>query len=237
MMSRTTARPSARPWGLLLIAALLVAAAPARAETLLRLSETATVMAHPDELDASLRVETTAADPAQAQLGVNTAMEAALATAKAVAGVTVSTGGYFVWRVGPTPQDRTERWQANQSIELTSHDGAALLKLIGALQQKGLAVGQLDWRLSDSAMHAARAEATRKAIAALRGRADEAAALLDLRFGSFKQVNLDTTRPQPIARLMAMSASAAAPAPPPSAEAADISVSATAEADVVLLSK
>jgi len=196
------------------------------------------VMEHPDELDASLRAEVTAANPADAQRRVNATMEAALAAAKAVAGVTVSTGGYFVSRVGPTPTDRTDRWQANQSIDLTSHDGGALLKLVGALQQKGLAAGQLGWRLSDNAMRAARAEATRKAITALRGRADEAAGLLDLRFGSFKEVRLDGTRPPPFMPRMMMSAqSASAQAEPPSAEAADVSVSATADADVVLLAK
>jgi predicted secreted protein len=227
-----------RPWSLLLIAGVALAAAPAHAETLLRLSETATVMEHPDELDATLRVDVTAPNPAQAQRQVNATMEAALATAKAVSGVTVSTGGYFVWRVGPTASVVPEHWQANQSLELTSHDGAALLKLVGDLQQKGLAVGQLGWRLSEAATRTARAEATRKAIAALRGRAEEAAALLDLRFGSFKEVNLDSTRPQPIPRMMAMAAPvASASASPPSAEATDVSISATAEADVVLIPK
>jgi uncharacterized protein len=216
---------------------LILGAAPARAETLLRLSETATVMEHPDELDATLRVDVTAPTPAQAQRQVNATMETALAEAKAVAEVTVSTGGYFVWRVGPAPLSPPEHWQANQTIELASHDGAALLKLVGDLQQKGLAVGQLSWRLSDTATRAARAEATRKAIAALRGRAEEAAALLDLRFDSFREVRLDAVRPQPIPRMMAMSAAASASAPPPNAEPADVSVSATAEADVVLLPK
>ena len=225
-------------WGLLLAVGLALGTASARAETLLRLSETATVMVHPDELDASLRAEALAADPADAQRRVNAAMAEALAAAKAVAGVTVSTGGYFVWRVGPTPQDRTERWQANQSIELTSHDGTALLKLVGALQQKGLAVGQLGWRLSDTATKAARAEATTKAITALRGRAEAAAELLGLQFGSFKEVRLDSTRPQPGPRMMMMSAQAApSQAAPPSAEAADVSIEATAEADVLLIAK
>ena len=77
------------------------------------------------------------------------------------ANVTVSTGGYFVWRVGPAPLTPPEHWQANQSIDLTSHDGAAMLKLVGELQQKGLAIGQLGWRLSDAATRAARAEARR----------------------------------------------------------------------------
>jgi len=222
---------------LLVVINLPMAANSARAETLLRLSETATVMEHPDELDAALRVEITAGSPAEAQRRVNATMADALAAAKAVAGITVTTGGYFVWRVSPAPPAAPDRWQANQSIELSSHDGAALLKLVGELQQRGLAVGQLGWRLSDSAARTARAEATKQAIAALRGRAEDAAALLDLRFGSFKVVQLDSPHPPPIMpRAMMMSAASAAPAAP-SAEAADISVSATADADVILLPK
>lgn len=238
MMPLRRVRPMLRLGKLLFVASFVPAAGPVHAETLLRLSETATVTEHPDELDASLRVETSAPSPAQAQRLVNAAMEAALATAKAVAGVTVSTGGYFVWRVGPAPLAPPERWQANQSIELTGHDGAALLKLVGDLQQKGLAVGQLGWRLSDSATRAARAEATRQAITALRGRAEDAAGLLGLRFNSFKEVRLDSARPQPMMPRMMMSAQGvSASAPPPSAEPAAVSVSATADADVVLLPK
>ena len=127
---------------------LLVAASPARAETMLHLAATATRLVTPDELDASLRAEAVSADPADAQQRVNALMSAALASAHKVPGVTISTGGYTVWRIGPTQKDRSERWQAGQSLNLTSHDGAALLKLIAALQQAGLASGQLEWRLS-----------------------------------------------------------------------------------------
>ena len=223
---------------MLVAASLLLAPPLARANTMLQLSETATVMAHPDELDATLRVEVTSPNPAEAQRRVNATMADAIAAAKAVAGVTVSSGGYFVWRIS-APQDRPERWQANQSLTLTSHDGAALLKLVGTLQQKGLLVGQLGWHLSDAAARAAQAEATRKAITMLRGRAEEAAALLDLKFGSFKEVRLNGTRPQPIilqrAAMAPMAASVSAP--PPSAEPSDISVSATVDADAELLPK
>jgi predicted secreted protein len=223
----------------LLAAVLALSALPAWADTLLRLSETATVMAHPDELDATLRVEAVSANATDAQRQVNKVMADAVAAAKAVTGVTVDSGGYFVWRVGPTPRDSSERWQANQSLTLTSHDGATLLKLVGALQQKGLAVNQLGWRLSDTAMRAAQAEATSKAISALRGRAETAAGLLDLRFGSFKEVRLDGTRPMPmLQRSMAMTAPGVSAAmTPPSAEATDVTVTATAEADVLLLPK
>jgi uncharacterized protein len=230
MIPRSNLAPS------LLLAILVLAPLPAHADTILRLSETATVMAHPDELDATVRADATAFSAAEAQRRVNSLMADAIAAAKAVPRVAINSGGYFVAHPGPTPQDRRERWQANQSLILTSPDGAALLKLVGELQQKGLAVTQLSWRLSDAAARAAQAEATRKAIAALRGRAEEAANLLDLRFGSFKEVRLDGAQPLPL-RMMAPMAASAAAAPPPSAEATEVTVSATAEADIVLVPK
>src|SRR5581483_9381281 len=96
--------------------AALLAASPACAETLLHLSDSETVTVAPDELAASLRAEASSAKPADAQQRVNAMMADALARARQIAGVTVSTGGYSVWHVGPTPQDRTERWQASQSL-------------------------------------------------------------------------------------------------------------------------
>jgi len=218
-------------------ALVLFAASPAWAETVLHLAATATRMVAPDELDATLRAEAVSANPADAQQRVNALTSAALASAHQVPGVTVSTGGYTVWRVGPTQQDRSERWQAGQSISLKSHDGAALLKLVGTLQQKGLATGQLDWRLSPEAERKAHTEAMEQALSALRDRVDKAAALLGLRFGSYKEVRLDNTGPRPVPRLMQMAPAMAAAAAPPQAEATDVPVSATVEADAILLPK
>jgi uncharacterized protein len=229
-------RHTATAAGLLFVS--LLWASPVRSETLLHLADTETVTVAPDELAASLRAEVSSANPADAQQRVNTAMADALAHAHKVAGITVSTGAYSVWHVGPTPQNPSERWQASQSIELTSHDSVALLTLVGTLQHDGLAIGELGWRLSREAQRKAHDEATRQAIAALLGRAQEAAGLLDLRFGSFKEVRLDSAAPMPMPRFAgAMAAMAAPGAVPPSAVAADVPVSATAEADAILLPK
>lgn len=213
----------------------LVWASPASAETILHLADTETVTVAPDELAASLRAEASSANPADAQQRVNAAMADALARAQKVAGITVSTGAYAVWHVGPTSQDSNERWQASQSIELSGHDGIALLTLVGVMQHSGLAVGELGWRLSREAERKAHDEATRQALSALRGKAQEAAGLLDLRFDSFKEVRLDGVMPVPTPRFVgAMSAMAAAA---PSAVAMDVPVSSTAEADAILLPK
>jgi len=103
---------------LLLVAAAAVHGARAD-DTILRLAETVTVMITPDELQASMRAEALAPNAAEAQRRVNELMRDALDGARKAAGLTVSTGGYNVWRVAPTPQDRAERWQAGQSINLT----------------------------------------------------------------------------------------------------------------------
>jgi predicted secreted protein len=200
-------------------------------DTRLTLSETATVMVPPDELAAVLRAEATAPTAAEAQRQVNAAMADALARARQEPGVAASTGGYDVFR---DSNAKPERWQAAQALSLRSADGAALLTLVGVLQQKGLAVGDLHWQLSDEAERRAQAEAMKRAIGALRARVDEAAGLLGLRFERFESVRLDTPGPiRPVMRMMAVAAPAAA-APPPSAAAQDIPVSETVGADAAL---
>jgi predicted secreted protein len=205
-------------------------------DTILRVAETVTVMVTPDEIAASLRAEATAPNAQEAQRRVNEMMRDAVEAAKKVASITVSTGGYNVWRTGATPTDRLERWQAGQSLNLTGKDGAAMLKLVGDLQQMGLAQGNLVWRLSRETERKARQDATKQALSALRARADEAAEILGLRFSSFREVRLDSVAPPPVMPRMQMTTTRAAMAapPPPAAEAEDMPVSASAEADVVL---
>ncbi len=202
--------------------------------TVLHLAETATVSVRPDELAATIRAEVVASSPADAQQRVNASVTDALKRAHQVTGLTVSTGNYSVWRVGPTPQDRSEHWQAEQTIALHGRDGPPLLALVGELQQKGLALSQLGWQLSDEASRTARQQALAAALKALRGRADAAAELIGLQFDQFKEVRLDTPRPPPMPRMMMAAPAQARAFAPPNAEAEEETVSATADADVLL---
>lgn len=204
----------------------MTCAAPAMAQTLLRLSETALVAARPDELAASLRAEAQSGVPAQAQSAVNAAMARALETVKAVAGVSARTGGYQVVQV----QQPSPHWQAAQTLTLTGRDGTAILTLVGALQAQGLAVQGLAWRLAPETERQARDGAAAKALAGLRGRAEAAAKVLGLSFERFQEVRLDGAQaPRPMPRMAAAMGMAA-----PVAEAGDVDVSATVEADVLL---
>jgi len=216
---------------MVLLAALLLAAPANASETLLRLSETAHVTVQPDELAATLRAEAAAPTSAAAQARVNALIAKALETAKATPGIVVSTGGYSVWQ----RRDAPVQWNAAQAIVLRGADGERVLALVGTLQGQSLAVGGLSWQVSPPAARKAQADATRMALAALHGRADEAAAVLGMTFSGFREIRLDGQR-QPIPMLSrAMPAPMAnAEASPPRAEAQDVDITATVEADVVL---
>ncbi|CAH2604249.1 conserved exported protein of unknown function [Rhodovastum atsumiense] len=224
-----------------LVPMLLVALAgpAAAAETLLHLSETARVLARPDEITAVLRAEATAQTPAAAQARVNAAMAAAIEQARAVAGIAVATGGYAVW--DQTPREPTAstspQWHAAQTLELRGRDGEALLRLVGTLQAKGLATERLGWQLAPETARRARQEATRQALAGLRGRAGEAAELLGLRFDSFRSVRLDAAPPVAMPMLRATMKATLDATSPPSAEAEDVPVEAAVEAEAVLVPK
>jgi predicted secreted protein len=206
------------------------AAQPAASETLLHLSDSATVMRAPDEIVATLRVEARAASAAAVQQQVNRAMTAALERARAVAGVQVATGRYGTWHSQEPPRS----WQASQSITLRGPEAAPLLELVGALQGQGLAISDLSWRLTREAERQAREEASRLAIDALRRRAEAVAAQLGLAVAGMRELHLDASeRPVPMPRMAAMSAAERAPTPPVAAPE-EAPVSASASAIVVL---
>ena len=219
----------------LLVAASLLLAVPAQAETLLHLSEAAQIQVHPDRLTAGLRFEAEGATPVDVQSKVNAAVAAALDLAKKTAGVTASTSSYNVWQAQGDAK-APKRWHAAQGLDVYGSDSAVLLTLVGALQSQGLLVQQLGWRLAPETARKAHADATQMALKALRGRADEAAAVLGLGFVAFKTVNLDPSGMAPRGMMMmaAPMGAGAAAMPTPVAEASDITVEARVEADAVL---
>lgn len=222
-----------------LLFALCCLAAPASADTLLSLSNTATVSAQPDELDATLRAQAEGGSASEVQQDVNRAIAAALGAAKAVSGVRTDTGQYSVWTNPPASngQPQSAPWHATQGLELRGHDGAAMLALVGKLQQQGLAVEQLGWRLSDEAERTAHEAALRKAVEGLRSRAETMAGLLGLHFASFRTVHVGTPQPSPFPVPMRAMVATAAAAPPPSAENGPVTVSATVTAEAVLVAQ
>lgn len=218
-----------------LVAALVLLGAPAaRAqETLLRLSETAERSVRADQLVAVLRAQAAGGSAAAVQEQVNRAVAQALERARAVPGVTVSTGTYWTWRGG----ERREQWQAGQEIRLTAIEAApALLELVGALQGQGLGVIRLSYEVSRPLQAREREEVTAEALAGLKARAERLAAVMGMSFAGFREVRVDAGRfaRPPVPAPMMAAASPEAARTPPSAEPAELPISATVEGDAIL---
>ncbi len=200
------------------------------AETELHLGESAEVTRAPDEVVALRRAEDRAGTAAAAQEAVNRSVTAAVARARGVAGVRVATGGYWTGRV-----DENRAWIASQQLTLRANEGAPLLELVGALQGQGLAMSGLSWQLTRETQRAAREEASRLALEALRRRAEAVAQQLGLEVAGLKEVRIDVPErmPRPMAAPMAAAARSAS-APPPVAGAEAVVGSATVQAIEVL---
>lgn len=214
---------------LALLIALLPAMALAAPPTILRLTQSATVMVKPDDFVVTFAAQGDAADPAAAQARVNVLASGVLAAAARVKGAQVDTGAYNVWR-----QVNPESWHASQTISVHGTDAAALLKLAGSAQAQGVTVQQLAWRLSPPTAEAAEEKAQSQALAALKARAQKAAAILGLRFGHFQEVTLGTPPMAPQPRVMMAAMAASAPGAPPVAASEEQSVTASVSAVAVL---
>jgi predicted secreted protein len=225
----------------LLLAALSTATAqtaplaPTSDQSILHLSETAQRDVPRDLLRATLAAEVTDPDPGKVQSEINQRMSAAIARIKQTAGVTVETGGYTVYR--ETPDKQPARWHGSQTVTLTSTDFAALLNLIGTLQQQSLVTQELAPDISRAARQSVEDALTDEVLTRLKQRADRIATAAGVKLQGIHALTVgNANAPPPIIRPMLRAMAAAAPAPPPVAEAGDTTVSITATAEFALVS-
>jgi predicted secreted protein len=211
-------------------------AAPGPDITVVHLTARAEQLLPRDRLEASLAVEVTGATPQQVQAEINKRMEAALTRVRAVAAVKPQTGGYNVYQ--QHEPNKPAAWHGSQSLTLSSDAPAALLDLVGALQQQGLVTSGLAYQLSPETQRKAEDALTAEALGDLRRRADRIAADLGMSVQQLRDVvvgNAQTEGRPPIAMRM-MLGKADAPTPP-AAEPGDATVSVTVEATVWLARK
>jgi uncharacterized protein len=197
--------------------------------TLLHLSASSSIQAAPDQLATALMAQSTSSSAAEAQRSVNMLMAEGLRAARSLSGMEVRAVGYAV-----TPaNDKRTAWVAQQTLELRSADGPALLDLAGRLQAKGFAMTSLDWQLSLGLRRKTYDEATTAALKELQMRAAAAATALGLQIDHLQDVRLEGLVSQP-RRPPSISAMAVRAAPPPQATAVPEEVTAEVSADVVL---
>jgi uncharacterized protein YggE len=216
--------------------ALVFGAIPAHAQTppqpptLLHLSATRSVSTDPDELVADLTAQSMSASPAAAQRQVNGLVASAMKLAATVPNVTAKAIDYSVDRA----DDKRMTWQAQQTVDLRSADGPALLDLVGKLQADGLVVNSLEWQISTEKQLQTHDAAMALALKALQAQAAKAAAALGLHVDHIQDVRLDHSEPVMPRPVMMAGKMAFGGAPAPQATAARQDVTASVSADIVL---
>jgi uncharacterized protein YggE len=222
---------------LLLVPVLTGLALPAAAQTALRLSASGTAQAAPDEAVANFNVQAVKPDAASAQGAVNQAVAKAMAAAKEVPGVVVTTGGYNSYSSTPNGQTQTQ-FTASQSLTLTkpAMDGVpdkVFTTLLAQMQADGLLLNGLSGDLSQAGQDKAQRAAIRDALAQLRVQADDIADALHKKVGALKTLNVNTGGGPvpPMPRMMAMAVAAPAPQSAPDKITITANVSAEIELD------
>lgn len=218
-----------------LVPLLMTTPVMAQDKVVLQLGETAERMVVQDRLRASLRVELGGSDPKALQGQVNQKMAAALDRARAVAAVKAETQGYFVYE--DKTMKRGQRWWGSQGIALTSFDSAALLGLVGQLQEDGLLVGGLYYELAPETRRKIERELMPDAIARIKESAAVVAKSLDLAKVEIVRIRLGDVQAPPMPRayaapMVAMAADKAIA--PPVAEPGETQVTIRIEAEVAL---
>ncbi len=211
----------------------------AAAQTVLNLAADGSSQAEPDQITASLTAQFSSGGAASAQAKVNSAMAQALAKAKAVSGVTATTGDYSVYQTAPSDSAQPPVYQASQTLQLVMQapqgapQGAppgAFTALVGELQEKGLLLNSLNGDLSPKAQAAAEQSAILDAIRQIQVQAKAVASVLNEQIGKFQVLNVNVNAPGPMPRvgpMMMMAQTAAPPLAAPAKITVQASVSAT----------
>ncbi len=121
-----------------------------------------------DTMHVTLGTHAEERDPASLARKINEDMEWALAKAKQVKGVKVSTGSYQTWPI--TNKKVTTGWRGQQSLVLESKDTGSLARLAGELQDR-LQIKSMNFTVSDDKRMAVENRLIEAALDAFKGRA------------------------------------------------------------------
>lgn len=210
---------------LLITCLIVLLAAPLALAGELSLAETASREVENDRFTARLEGRVTADDPATAQAELNALMTDALAAVGDAPALEVETGAYDV-RPERDEDGAVERWIARQTLILDGAERAAIVATVASLQARGLATLGLGSRLTEARADGVRDALVGEVVAALRARADVAAAAFDRAIAGWLTVRIDGARPRP----RAMQADTAAAATPPALTVGTTTVRVTVEA-------
>ncbi|MDQ6620996.1 MAG: SIMPL domain-containing protein [Pseudomonadota bacterium] len=218
---------------LLPTAALYAQPAPARESPSVTVSASANASVANDRVQAWLRAEAENADAAAAANQVNATIGKALARARAVPDVMVSTSGYSTQQI--SEKARPQRWRVVQTILLTGSDFGAISNLLTRMQaEDALLLSGMAFSLSPAARARAESQLLQEAVRGWQARCQTAATALGFASWRVGNVSVQTSEPgraYPIAR---MASAMAADTAPVSIEAGLTEVSVTVSGDALL---
>jgi predicted secreted protein len=167
-----------------------------------------------DQVRAVVFAEAQGTNPAELARRVNQDIAAALQLIRGKAGVSVKTGHQSTYPVYGRDQ-KIDNWRMRSELVLESRDLGAVSELLGELQQRRLAVGQVSQMPSPETRRKVEDEATRDAITAFQERAAVIAEALGKKW-TIKQLSVSQqggAMPMPVFRAAKAMMADAMPAP------------------------
>ena len=152
-----------------------------------------------DTMHVTLGTHAEQRDPASLARKINEDMEWALAKAKQVKGVKVSTGSYQTWPI--TNKKVTTGWRGQQSLVLESKDTGSLARLAGELQDR-LQIKSMKFTVSDDKRMAVENRLIEAALNAFKGRARIVGDNLKANGYRIVEINIGTSGQAPPVRRM-----------------------------------
>lgn len=163
-------------------------AGPLAAGTEIHLTQRVERTMSPDSMHVDLKAEVEGSDPSKAIAEVDRRMTAALERAKGAGAVSAMLGTHLV-----EPEHQTDspvRWRATQLLALRGKDYHTILTLTAQLENLGLTVTAMRFVLAPETVKQVQGKMTKEALKALKGRAQEVAANLDMRVERFRSFSI-----------------------------------------------
>ena len=186
----------------------------ANAATTVDLAAEASRPAVNDQIRAVVYSEAQGSNPADLARRVNQEIAAGLHLVRGKPAVSVKSGNQSTYPVYGRDQ-KIESWRMRSELILESRDLGAVSELLGELQQRRLALGQVSQMPSPETRRKVEDEATRDAIRAFQERAEVVAGVLGKKW-KIKQLSVSQqggAMPMPIYRSAKVMMAEAAPAP------------------------
>jgi len=198
----------------LFLSLALLGVSVARAGTLVDLAAEAARPAPNDQVQAVVFAEAQGSNPAELATRINREIAGALQVIRAKPGVSAKSGNQSTYPVYGRDQ-KIEGWRMRSEVILESRDLGKVSELLGELQQRKLAVGQVSQMPAPETRRKVEDEATRDAIRAFQSRAEVIAGALGKTW-KIKQMSISQhggAQPVPVFRGAKAMFAEAAPAP------------------------